>query len=158
MKTAIFPGSFDPFTRGHEAIVEQATQLFDKVVIAIGDNIGKRSLLSLTDRLRLIRRLYENNPKVECVAYSTLTGDLARELGAQALIRGVRNTIDFEYERTMAQTNRRLFPELTTILLFTPAELADVSSSMVRELLSFGRDVSEFLPEGVEIKNYIEQQ
>ena len=158
MKTAIFPGSFDPFTRGHEASVEQATQLFDKVVIAIGDNIGKRSLLSLKDRLRLIRRLYENNPKVECVAYSTLTGDLARELGAQALIRGVRNAIDFEYERTMAQTNRRLFPELTTILLFTPAELADVSSSMVRELLSFGRDVTEFLPEGVEIKNYLEQQ
>lgn len=157
MKTAIFPGSFDPFTRGHEAVVEQATNLFDKVVIAIGDNVGKRSLLSQKDRLRLIRRLYENNPKVECVAYSTLTGELAREMGAQAIIRGVRNTIDFEYERTMAHTNSRLFPELTTLLLFTPAELADVSSSTVRELLSFGQDVSEFLPKGVEIKTYLNE-
>ena len=157
MKTAIFPGSFDPFTRGHEAVVEQALQFFDRVMIAIGDNVSKNSLLSLKNRLRLIRRLYENNPKVECVAYSTLTGDLAREVGAQAIIRGVRNTIDFEYERTMAQTNRRLFPEITTLLLFTPPELADVSSSTVRELLQFGHDVSEMIPKGIEIENYIEK-
>lgn len=157
MKTAIFPGSFDPFTRGHEAVVEQALQLFDRVVIAIGDNVGKRSLLTLKNRLRLIRRLYEDNERVECVAYSTLTGELAQELGAQAIIRGVRNTIDFEHERTMAQTNKRLFPELTTLLLFTPPELADVSSSTVRELLQFGRDVTELMPEGVELTNYLEQ-
>ena len=158
MKTAIFPGSFDPFTRGHANIVEQALQLFDHVVIAIGDNVGKRSLLSLTNRLRLIRRLYENNPKVSCVAYSTLTGELAEEMGARAIIRGVRNSIDFEYERTMAQTNKRLFPGITTVILLTPPELNDVSSSTVRELLQFGRDVTDFMPEGIDINNYLEQK
>ena len=153
MKIAIFPGSFDPFTRGHEAIVTQALTLFDKVVVAVGENIGKNSLLTPEERVALIRQLYAAEPRVEVTAYSTLTGDLAREVGATAIVRGVRNTIDFEYERTMAQTNKRLFPEIETVILLTPAHLYDVSSSAVRELLAFGRDVSEMLPEGVEIKS-----
>lgn len=155
MKTAIFPGSFDPFTRGHEALVEQALQLFNKVVIAVGENVNKRSLLSLAARKRLIEDLYADNERVECITYSTLTGDAARAAGATAIVRGVRNAIDFEYERTLAQTNGRLFPEISTVMLFTPAELNDVSSSTVRELLSFNRDVDWLMPEGVDLKNYI---
>ena len=153
MKIALFPGSFDPFTRGHEAIVRQALTLFDKVVVAIGENIGKSSLLSTEERIKLIERLYANDERVETIAYSTLTGDVARAVGASAIIRGVRNTIDFEYERTLAQTNKRLFPEIETILLLTPADLADISSSAVRELLAFGHDVSEMLPEGIDLQS-----
>ena len=158
MKTAIFPGSFDPFTRGHQALVEEALSLFDKVIIAIGENVNKRSLLSLEARKKLIEDLYADNERVECISYSCLTGDAAREVGATAIIRGVRNTIDFEYERTMAQTNKRLFPGITTVILLTPPELNDVSSSTVRELLQFGRDVKEFMPEGIDIHNYLEQK
>lgn len=156
MKTAIFPGSFDPFTLGHQAVVEQALRLFDKVVIAIGENVGKRSLLTADARQRLIRDLYQSNPNVECITYSTLTGDVARKVGASAIVRGVRNTIDFEYERTMALTNSRLFPEIETVILLTPPALADVSSSTVRELHAFGRDVQEMMPQGVSIEDYME--
>lgn len=157
MKTALFPGSFDPFTRGHEAIVGEALRLFDRVIIAIGENIGKRSLLDIDARERLIRDLYHDQQRVECVTYHTLTGDLAREVGAEVIVRGVRNSADFEYERTMAQTNARLFPELQTVLLFTPPELSDVSSSTVRELLAFGHRVDEMMPEGVKLEDYIDK-
>lgn len=154
MKIAIFPGSFDPFTRGHQAVVDEALTIFDKVVIAIGDNLNKRSLLNVENRLRLIKDLYRNNPRIECKSYNTLTGEFAQEVGATAIIRGVRNTVDFEYERTMAQINRRIFPDITTVILFTPPHLTDIASSTVRELLNFQRDVSEMMPEGIDIEDY----
>lgn len=155
-RIALFAGSFDPFTRGHEAVVEEALRLFDEVVVAVGENISKRSLLSVEQRCRLIADLYGKDSRVRVASYSTLTGDFAREVGATALVRGVRNTIDFEFERTMESTNRELFPELTTILLVTPAEYMHISSSMVRELLAFGRKVDDYLPQGVDIAKYIE--
>lgn len=153
MKIALFPGSFDPFTRGHEAIVRQALTLFDKVIVAVGENVGKNALLSAQERVELIEKYYANNECVEALSYSTLTGDLAHKVGASAIIRGVRNTIDFEYERTLAQMNKRLFPEIETILLLTPADLADISSSAVRELLAFRQDVSDMLPEGIDLQS-----
>lgn len=150
----VFAGSFDPFTRGHEALVEEALALFDRVVIAIGENIQKRGFLTVENRRRLIDELYADNARVEVAVYQGLTGDFATEIGASALLRGVRNTVDFEYERTMAAANRRLYPHLKTLLLFTPAEVADISSSTVRELVAFGREVTAFLPEGVELERY----
>lgn len=155
MTTAIFPGSFDPFTKGHAAIVAQALTMFGRVVVGIGDNIAKQGLLTVDARRRLIEELYAGEPRVEVKVYSGLTGDLARAEGAAAIIRGVRNTTDFEYERTMEAANRRLFPDVVTVMLFTPSEVADISSSTVREIIRFGRGVEEFMPEGVDLKKYL---
>lgn len=153
--TAIFPGSFDPFTKGHAAIVEQALTMFDRVVVGIGSNIAKNGLLDVDARRRLIEDLYAAEPRVEVKVYSGLTGDLAMAEGAAAILRGVRNTSDFEYERTMEAANRRLFPGLSTVLLFTPHEVADISSSTVREIIRFGRGAEEFLPDGIDLKQYL---
>lgn len=154
-RIALFAGSFDPFTRGHEAVVEEALRLFDKVVIGVGDNVSKKGLLAVEERCRLIEDLYRDEECVSVARYSTLTGDFAREVGATALVRGVRNSVDFEFERTIEMTNRQLFPELTTVLLVTPVEYMHISSSTVRELLAFGRSVDEFLPEKIDIHNYL---
>jgi pantetheine-phosphate adenylyltransferase len=154
-KIALFAGSFDPFTRGHEAVVEEALRLFDEVVIGVGENVSKKSLLTVEQRCRLIEDNFQNNSRVRVASYSTLTGDFAREVGATVLVRGVRNTVDFEFERTIEATNRQLFPELTTVLLPTPAEYMHISSSMVRELLAFGRDASDYLPQNIKIENYL---
>lgn len=154
-RTAIFPGSFDPFTRGHAALVDEALRLFDRVIIGIGNNTAKQGLLRVENRKRLIDDIYRHNPRVEARIYTGLTGTFAEEVAACAIIRGVRNTTDFEYERTMEATNHRIYPELTTVMLFTPAPVADISSSTVREVLSFGRNVEEFLPEGIDINNYL---
>lgn len=154
-KIALFAGSFDPFTRGHEVVVEEALHLFDEVVIGVGENVSKKSLLSVEQRCRLIEDIYTNESRVKVATYNTLTGDFAREVGATVLVRGVRNTVDFEFERTIEATNRELFPELTTVLLPTPAEYMHISSSMVRELLAFGREVDDYLPQSIDIKNYL---
>lgn len=154
-KIALFAGSFDPFTRGHEVVVEEALRLFDEVVVAVGENVSKHSLLSVEQRCRLIEDLYKANNRVRVASYSILTGDFAREVGATVLVRGVRNSVDFEFERTIEITNRQLFPELTTVLLPTPVEYMHISSSMVRELLAFGRNVDEFMPQGITLNNYL---
>lgn len=154
-RTAIFPGSFDPFTRGHAALVDEALNLFDRIVIGIGNNFAKNSLMSVENRKRLIDDIYRDEPRVEARIYTGLTGEFAEQVNASAIIRGVRNTTDFEYERTMEATNHRIYPAITTVMLFTPAPVADISSSTVREVLSFGRNVEEFLPEGIDINKYL---
>ena len=156
MRVAIFPGSFDPFTRGHEAVVTEALRLFDKVVISIGHNPAKRGLLSVEARKRLIERVYEGNDNIEVTTYTTLTGDEARRVGAQTIIRSVRNAADFDYERTMDHANRAIFPDLRTVVMIAPAEVEHISSSLVRELRTFGHDISALLPEGIALEDYLE--
>lgn len=157
-RTVLFPGSFDPFTRGHAAVVDEALGLFDRVVISVGHNVNKREMLSADARRRLIEDLYAGEPRVEVTTYSSLTGDEARRVGAAAIVRSVRNAADFEYERTMAQANRRLFPELRTVVLMVSPELSDISSSLVRELSGYGRRVDALLPEGVDIDKYLKNE
>ena len=154
-RIALFPGSFDPFTRGHESLVKEALRLFDKVVIAVGDNISKRGLLTTEQRIALIADRYADDSRVSVTSYNILTGDFARQIGAVAMIRGIRNTTDFNFERSIEATNRRLFPEITTVMLVTPDEYAHISSSIVRELIAFNHDVSQFMPEGIDVKNYL---
>ena len=145
MKTAIFPGSFDPFTIGHAAIVERGLSLFDRIVIGVGKNESKRSLYSAEERVKAISELYADNPQVKVVGYDDLTIDLARREGAQFILRGIRSVKDFEYEREQADINRQL-GGVETILLFSDPRYSSISSTLVRELIFFGREVDEFLP------------
>ncbi len=147
MKTGIFVGSFDPFTVGHDSILRRALPLFDKVVIGVGVNERKKSMLCAEERTERIARFYANEPKIEVKAYSDLTIDFARREGAEYIIKGVRSVKDFEYEREQAAINRRL-SSIETLLLFAEPELESISSSVVRELHNFGRDITEFLPKG----------
>ena len=145
LRIALFPGSFDPFTRGHRAIVDRALPLFDKLVIAIGINRAKKGWLPLEERLSQLKALYAGESRVEVIAYETLTMDLAKEYGAKYVLRGVRSIADFEYERTIADANRKI-GGIETIFLISDADTAHISSSLVRELAAFGHDVSDLLP------------
>ena len=142
---AIFPGTFDPFTVGHESVVRRALTFVDELVIGIGVNDNKRSHYDVERRLQTIRSFYRNEPRVQVEAYTDLTIDFARRVDAQLIIRGIRTVKDFEYEETIADINRKL-TGIETILLFTEPELTAVSSTIVRELLKYGKDVSQFLP------------
>lgn len=147
MRTGIFVGSFDPFTIGHDSIVRRALPLFDKLVIGVGVNDKKKYTTTTDERVKAIQSVYANEPKVEVVAFSDCTMDLAKRVGAGFIVKGVRNVRDFEFERDQAEINR-LMGNIETILLYSEPELACVSSSAVRELRAFGKDVDKFLPKG----------
>ena len=150
MRKAIFPGTFDPFTLGHHSIVKRTLAFMDEVIIGIGYNDQKHCLLPIEKRLESIRKVYADEPRVKVLAYNGLTVDFAQEQGAEFMVRGIRSVKDFEYEESIADINRKL-SGIETIFLFTEPELSAVSSSVVRELLRYGKDVSAFLPEGMEI-------
>lgn len=143
--TVLFPGSFDPFTVGHASLVERALKLFESVVIAIGYNEHKAGWQPVEQRVATLEALYAAEPRVQVVSYSGLTTDIARQVNADAILRGVRTMHDYEYEQQMAEVNRQL-TGIETILLFADPALSHISSSIVRELSHFGHDVSQFLP------------
>ncbi len=145
MKTAIFPGTFNPFTVGHADIVERALTIFDKVVIGVGYNPEKGDS-NIYPRVAHIKEVYEDNPKVVVEAYTDLTVDLARRHEATAIVKGVRSVKDYEYEREQAEFNRMLGDGIETVLIFSRPEYTSLTSSIVRTLQHFGKDVSEYLP------------
>ena len=151
MTKVLFPGSFDPFTIGHADLVERALSLFDEVVIAIGINEQKSGWIPVEERLRALRAYYKEDARVRVESYSGLTSDFAHSIGVSAILRGVRSFKDFEYEMQMADVNRQL-TGIETVCLFADPQLASISSTLVRELAHFGKDITAFLPTGYKFK------
>ena len=144
-RTGLLPGTFDPFTIGHDALVHRALNIVDELFIAIGINTEKRTMLSLEERMERIATLYKDEPRIHVVSYEGLTTDFAQSIGAQFIVRGVRSAIDFEYERNIADVNRML-TGIDTLLLISEPEYAAISSSVVRELARVGKAITPYLP------------
>lgn len=144
-KTAFFPGSFDPFTKGHEDIVLRALPLFDEIIIGIGQNSNKNRYFSLEKMKGYIEKTFQGKP-VRVVAYQNLTANIAKEVGAKFIIRGLRNTTDFEYENSISQVNRHINGELETVFLITSPHLAPISSTIIRDLHRYGSRIDDYLP------------
>lgn len=147
-RIAIFPGTFDPFTIGHESIVKRGLELVDEIIIAIGINDSKKTYFSLDKRIEMLESFYKNEPRVVIGSYNSLTVDYAKKCNAKFILRGIRTVADFEYEMAIADVNRKI-SGIETLVLFTEPEIASVSSSHVRELLKFNYDVTDFVPKGM---------
>lgn len=145
-KIALFPGSFDPFTKGHQDIVIRSLAIFDEIVIAIGNNTAKKHYFEVDFMVERIESAFAGDNRISVLTYNELTADLAKRTGANYIIRGLRNTTDFEYENSISQVNRYINANLETVFLITSPELAHISSTIIREVHKYGGDVSPFLP------------
>ena len=146
MKIALFPGSFDPVTKAHVDIVKRSVGLFDKVYIGIGVNSTKQGLLSVAKREDMLRAVFENDTRIHIVAYEGLTVNFCKSIGADYMIRGIRTVSDFEYEKAIAQMNHALEPEIESIFIVSKPGYSSISSSIVREIIRYNGDVSQFMP------------
>lgn len=151
MKIAVFPGSFDPITLGHFDIAKRALPLFDKIIIAVGENANKKYMFPLEQRLEWIRKSFAAYDKITCDAYTGLTTEYCKTQNATFILRGLRNPADFEFEKAVAQANRKLYPEIETVFLLTASGLSFISSSIARDVIRNGGNYKQFVPEGVEI-------
>ena len=151
IKKAVFPGSFAPFTKGHESVVLRALPLFDEIIIAVGTNSGKNEYFSLEERCKWIEQVFINEPIVSVQKYEGLTIDFCEKVSANYILRGLRNSSDFKYEKDIAQINRSMKNHIDTIFIITEPEVSHISSTMVRDIVKNGGDVSQFVPAGVTI-------
>jgi len=154
-KIAVFPGSFDPFTVGHESVLIRALPLFDKIVVMLGVNNTKKSLFSIEDRKQMIEEIFDNEPRVAVNIYDGLTVDFCKEIGATHILRGLRTSSDFEYERAIAQVNKKMFSDIETVFFLTMPEHTPINSSVVRDIIVHRGDVSLFIPEKLDLKKYL---
>lgn len=145
-RVAIFPGSFDPFTVGHESVVKRAIPLFDKIIIMIGFNSNKRSFFPVEKREKWIKQVFENEPKISVQCHEGLTVDFCKEVNAQYILRGLRTSADFEFERAIAQVNKQMYPQIESVFLLTIPEHTPINSTIVRDIIFHGGDASMFLP------------
>lgn len=152
MKRAVFPGSFDPFTLGHESIVKRAIPLFDEIIIAIGYNSDKPGFFSIEQRIQWIKEVFEDYPMIKVDHYQDLTIDYCKKTESSYILRGLRSAADFEYERSIAQVNKTLYPEAETIFLLTLPEHTPITSSIVRDIIRHGGDASMLLPDRMKIQ------
>ncbi|MCD4697092.1 MAG: pantetheine-phosphate adenylyltransferase [Bacteroidales bacterium] len=157
-RIAVFPGSFDPITRGHESVIRRAVSLFDEVHIAIGVNSDKKAFFPLDQRINWIKQVFDDLEKVKVSKYSGLTVDYCKQLGAQYLLRGLRTSADFEFERSIGQINKKLNSEIETIFLLTAPEHTFLNSSIVRDILRHGGNASEFIPGKINLGKYGQQE
>ncbi len=153
-KIAIFPGSFDPFHVGHESIVRRAIPLFDKIFVMIGYNANKKSFFPIEKRIEWINRVFENVDKVEVRLHEGLTVDFCKEVNAGYILRGIRTSADFEYERALAQINKKMHPEIETVFLLTLPEHTPVNATIIRDIIFHGGDAGMFLPKGLQISEF----
>ena len=151
MNKAVFPGSFDPFTKGHANIIERTLNLFDEIVIAIGINSKKQYLFPLENRIQSISNFYQNEPKISVKTYEGLTVNFCQHIGAKYLVRGLRTSSDFDYERTIALMNKSIDKQLETVFIISAPELSAISSTVVREIYNHKGDISKFIPNGFKI-------
>ena len=150
-KVAVFPGSFSPFSIGHQSVVEKALPLFDKIIISVGVNSKKNQYFSIQKRMQWIGSVYANNEKIEVKKYEGLTIDFCKKEGANFILRGLRDSHDFKFEKDIAQMNNDLDSSIETIFIITPPELSHISSSLIRDIIKNGGDVSKFIPKEINI-------
>jgi len=150
-KIAVFPGSFDPITIGHESIIKRACKVFDQIIVAIGENAEKKSYFNIDQRLEWINKVFADEPKVSVARYSGLTVDFCKEMHARFILRGLRTSADFEFERSIGQMNKKLYPDIETVFLLTAPEHTSINSSIVRDILRNGGDARQFVPDAVKL-------
>ncbi len=150
-RIAVFPGSFDPITKGHESIIKRAIPLFDEIIIGIGENAEKDAYFPIEKRIEWIEKIFSNYPGISVTKYKGLTTDYCKKVNAKYILRGLRTSADFEFERSIGQINKKLYPEIETIFLLTTPEHTPINSSIVRDILRHNGDPSEFIPDEVDL-------